>query len=90
MEQEAKALRDLGLRDAEDELIFERARKENVVMLTKDRDFGDLVRRLGAPPSVIWLRCGNTSEEQLKSILPKHLGEALSFIANGEDIVEIQ
>jgi predicted nuclease of predicted toxin-antitoxin system len=38
----AVALRDLGLRDAEDPEIFEAAKAANVVLLTKDSDFVDL------------------------------------------------
>lgn len=87
---DAKPLRELGLRDADDGEIFQKGRLENVVILTKDRDFTELVGRLGTPPSVIWLRCGNTSEESLKEILSKHPQEALLFIENGESVVEIQ
>ncbi|MGB8702635.1 MAG: DUF5615 family PIN-like protein [Thermosynechococcaceae cyanobacterium] len=46
----ALALRDLGLRDAEDPEIFEAAKIQGVIFMTKDRDFVDLVDRLGAPP----------------------------------------
>jgi len=71
-------------------VIFERARVADVVVLTKDKDFVDLVSRLGSPPSVIWLRCGNTSEAELKQILSNHLEDALGFISRGEALVEIQ
>jgi len=88
--QQAEALRDKGLREAEDETIFEKARLEQVIILTKDKDFADLVKRLGAPPAIIWLRCGNTSEENLKHILENHLREALDYIHRGEVLVEIR
>lgn len=87
---DAVALRDLGLRDAEDEEIFLRAKQAGVTLLTKDKDFVDLVNRLGPPPSVIWLRCGNTSEDRLKQILTDHIDEALGFLAAGDAIVEIR
>ena len=48
---DAKALRDIGLRDAEDEEIFQRGKHDDVILLTKDKDFVDLVARLGPPPS---------------------------------------
>ena len=87
---DAQALRDIGLRDADDEEIFDRAQKDDVIIISKDKDFVDLVGRLGPPPAVIWLRCGNTSEAALKQILSNHLNEALDFIANGDPLVEIQ
>jgi predicted nuclease of predicted toxin-antitoxin system len=87
---DAQALRDIGLRDAEDQEIFDRGKQEDVIILTKDKDFVDLVSRLGSPPSVIWLRCGNTTEARLKQILTDHLDDALRFIGAGDNLVEIQ
>ncbi len=52
---DAQALRDIGLRDAEDEEIFDHARQDKVTILTKNKDFVNLVSRLGSPPTVIWL-----------------------------------
>ena len=40
---EVHAVRDIGLRDAEDQDIFAAARTENVVVITKDEDFVSLV-----------------------------------------------
>lgn len=56
----ALALRDVGLRDAEDTEIFEAAKVQEVILITKDSDFVELVNRLGSPPQIIWLTCGNT------------------------------
>ena len=88
--QKATALRDLGLRDADDTEIFAKAREQEVIVLTKDKDFAEMVVRLGSPPKVIWLRCGNTSEASLKVLLSAHLSEALEFLEHGEDLVEIR
>ena len=60
---EASALRDLSLRDAQDIEIFEAARAENAVIMTKDSDFIDLVCRLGTPPQILWLTCGNVTNQ---------------------------
>lgn len=85
----AIALRDLGLRDAEDEEIFQRARKDNVVIMTKDADFVLLLERLGPPPKIILLTCGNTSNSHLKNILASTFATALELFREGEDLVEI-
>lgn len=86
----AKALRDMGLRESEDEDIFSEARGKGVIVMTKDRDFPDLIARQGAPPKVIWLRMGNTSNGRLIAILREHLSTALEFLDDGNDIVEIR
>ncbi|MBS4027054.1 MAG: DUF5615 family PIN-like protein [Ignavibacteriales bacterium] len=83
------AVKELGLRDATDKEIFFAARKENVVVVTKDDDFIELVERLGIPPQIIWITSGNTSNDHLKSILEKTFQRAISFIQSGEEIVEI-
>ncbi|MBE9034096.1 DUF5615 family PIN-like protein [aff. Roholtiella sp. LEGE 12411] len=85
----ALSLRDVGLRDAEDLEIFEAARARGVIFMTKDSDFADLVDRFGVPPQVIWLTCGNTSNDRLKEILSSTLLEALEFLRAGEALVEI-
>jgi predicted nuclease of predicted toxin-antitoxin system len=86
----AVALRDLGLRDAEDPEIFEAAKAEDVVLMTKDSDFVDLANRFGAPPKIIWLRCGNTSNAQLQNILRSTLLDSLELLQAGEVLVEIR
>ncbi len=86
---EAFALRDLGLRDAEDLEIFEAAKKADAVVMTKDSDFVALLERLDAPPKIIWLTCGNTSNANLKIILSKTLQDAINFLESGEKIIEI-
>ena len=86
---EAVALRDLGLRDAEDPEIFEAAKAQKAIVMTKDSDFVDLVERLGPPPQIIWLTCGNTSNLRLREILSTILPRALELLASGETLVEI-
>lgn len=85
----AIALRDIGLRDAEDLEIFEAAKTQGVIVLTKDSDFVDLANRFGVPPQIIWLTCGNTSNARLKQILNVKLLEALKLLSSGEVLVEI-
>ncbi len=85
----AVAVRDLGLRDAGDMEIFTAARKANAVVLTKDADFPFLLAQNGAPPKVVWLTCGNTSNDNLKCILIGKLPAVLKLLNAGEEIVEI-
>lgn len=85
----AQALRDVGLRDAEDAEIFEAAKSQNIIFITKDSDFVDLINRFGQPPQIILLTCGNTSNARLKEILSSKLSEALALLNSGEPLVEI-
>lgn len=86
---QAIAVRDLDLRDAEDEEIFLEAKNANAVVMTKDNDFLLLLDRFGVPPRIIWLTRGNTSNVRLKEILTTTLIEAVKLLEESEEIVEI-
>jgi len=83
------AARDLGLLDALDTPIFAAARAAGAVVMTKDSDFADRVMRLGAPPQVLWLRCGNTSNAALRELRTRELPSALDDILSGVPLVEV-
>jgi len=85
----AQAVRDVGLREAKDPQIFAAARQPGLIILTKDADFAELVERLGPPPQVVWLTCGNTSEAALRVLLKTAMPRALQLLAQGERLVEI-
>jgi predicted nuclease of predicted toxin-antitoxin system len=86
---DAVAVRELGMRTAEDPEIFAGARHEGAVVLTKDSDFVDLVARIGPPPQIIWLTCGNTSNAYLRGILRNAWPHINALLAAGEPLVEV-
>ncbi len=86
---EAIAVRELNLRDATDPEIFAAAKNESAIVMTKDSDFVELVNARGAPPQVIWLTCGNTTNTRLREILAQALPQAIKLLEAGEAVVEI-
>jgi predicted nuclease of predicted toxin-antitoxin system len=82
-------VRTLGLRDKEDLAIYQEARLAGAVIVSKDRDFTELSKRLGPPPQILLVTCGNTSNQRLQEIFKSALGDALDFLKAGEPIVEI-
>ena len=88
-EIEAQSIRAVGLRDAGDEEIYRAARKAEVIVMTKDSDFLNLLDRLGPPPKVIWVTCGNTSNQRMRQILNQTLHSAVDMLEGEEEIVEI-
>lgn len=83
------ALRDLGLRESTDREVFFAARQAGAVVMTKDEDFVFLLEELGAPPQIVWLTCGNTSNAELKRLLSDAGRRALELLESGEPLVEI-
>ena len=86
---EAFAVRDLGLRDAKDLKIFEAARQAGAVVMTKDKDFVNLLDRFGPPPQIIWLTLGNTSNHKLKEVLKLYFQQVRILLEQKEPIIEI-
>ena len=59
----------LGFNRAADAFIWEHARANGFVVVTLDKDFADLSFLRGAPPKVIWLRCGNSTVAEVEQLL---------------------
>ena len=83
------SVQELGFRSAVEPEIFFAAREANAVVLTKDQDFVHLLERHGAPPKVLWVTCGNTSNARMREVLSASLPSALELLAKGEVLVEI-
>ena len=62
---------------------------QKLVVMTKDRDFVQLLTRAGPPPQIIWITCGNTSNARMREILTQTFANALALLREGEPFVEI-
>ena len=78
----------LGMREADDATIVREAKRAGAVILSKDRDYTFLAPRSGGPP-LIWLTCGNVSNNELRQILRGTIEESMALIEGGAMIVEI-
>jgi len=86
---QAASVGSLSMRDAEDPEIFWAARDAGAVVMTKDRDFVDLVERFGSPPQILWVTAGNTSNARMHEILLAAFPDALELLRSGEPLVEL-
>lgn len=87
---EAKSLRFLELQCAEDPEILDSARAEgDVVLISKDSDFVELVSQRGPPPRLLWVTCGNVTNRRLRSVFTYVFADAQASLEMGEVIVEI-
>lgn len=66
---EAEHLVDLNLLTASDTEIWNRGRRHDLVIVSKDVDFYDRALVFGAPPKVLHVAVGNCSNEKLFEIL---------------------
>lgn len=63
---------DIGLRDATDTEIWEYAKQNGFVIVSKDSDFQQRSLLHGHPPKFIWLRVGNCPVKPIEELLRKH------------------
>jgi predicted nuclease of predicted toxin-antitoxin system len=52
------------------------------VVTTLDKDFADMSLLRGAPPKIIWLRCGNATVAEVERLLRANLQEIQKFETN--------
>ena len=64
----------LGLDQAQDLVVWERARTDGYLIVSKDADFSEMSLFRGFPPNVIWVRRGNCSTREIEEILRQHYG----------------
>jgi predicted nuclease of predicted toxin-antitoxin system len=82
-------IRDPNLHRASDHETFMAARDAHVVVMTKDADFVGLVDQHGAPPQVVLVTCGNTSNARLRRLVETVWPTVLSMLERGEGLVEL-
>lgn len=84
------AVRELGLREAEDSDIWDYALANHAAIITKDQDFADRLLASRSAPVIVWLRIGNTSNRALLSWLMPLWPEVISRIESGDNLVEVR
>ena len=60
---------DIGLDEVDDPAIWKYAKDVGYIIVTKDIDFIKISDRLGHPPKVIRLRCGNCPTSEVEKLL---------------------
>ena len=81
---------DIGLRAADDPVIWEHARAENAVIISKDEDFVDRWLLSETPVALIWIRKGNCSNQALMTWFEPLWPETLKRLERGEQLIELR
>ncbi len=80
-------VRDCGLKGFTDEDIWEFARANGFVIVSKDSDFYKRSSLYGHPPKFIWLCLGNCSRDDLVNLLNVHEKEIFEFEHSTESVL---
>jgi predicted nuclease of predicted toxin-antitoxin system len=55
----------LGMAEADDITIWNYAEARKLVIVTQDSDYAEWNKLRGAPPKIVWLRCGNAPVNEI-------------------------
>ncbi len=72
-------VRDVGLKEADDLIVWNHARDHLLTIVSKDVDFRQRSFMFGAPPKVIAVRLGNYSTEDVEQLLRRHAASIEMF-----------
>ena len=75
-------VREIGLADAPDTVIWAYAIEHGLTIVTKDADYRDLSLARGHPPKVIWIRLGNGPTSQVAALLRDRHSDVAGFYHN--------
>lgn len=87
---QAEHVLEVNLAQSKDLLIWRYAQKHGAVIVSKDEDFAEWVRRGHPGPPVVWLRIGNSSKRALLAWLEPMLPLVVSKLEEGERLVEVR
>jgi len=73
-------VRNVGLRSADDPLVWKYAVEGEFAIVSKDSDMHDRSLVFGFPPKVIWVRLGNCSTNDVEKLIRKEIEAVLHFL----------
>ena len=87
---DAQAVRELGLREAEDGAIWNHALAVGAVIVTKDEDFPRRAWQATTSPVIVWLCIGNATNQALQQWFMPQLPQIIEWIEQGVRVLEIR
>ena len=87
---EANHVLDLGMGEAGDLVIWNYAKKNDCVIVSKDEDFISLSWQNGAKNQVVWVRLGNCRTPALLAAFDSVLPKLIQALQQGDRVVELR
>jgi predicted nuclease of predicted toxin-antitoxin system len=72
-------VRGVGLKAADDPLVWDYAKNNGLMLVSKDSDMHQRSFVFGYPPKVIWVRLGNCSTSDVEQLLRRHFAVIKAF-----------
>lgn len=79
---ECQHVRNVDLKEAPDTQVWNYARSNGYMIVSKDADFYQRSLVLGFPPKIIWVRLGNCSTNAVEQLLRTYVADVEQFEAD--------
>ena len=86
----AQHVREIGMKNADDGIIWRHAVANEMVMVSKDEDFHFLALSPGSTGRLVWVKIGNCRKHVLIEKFRTQLGAIVGAFDSGSRIVEIR
>ena len=87
---EVQHVRELGLKEADDAVIWRQALANGQVVVSKDEDFWYLAIAPGSTGRLVWVRIGNCRKRALIETFERRLASIVAALEDGSRIIEIR
>jgi len=77
-------VRDVGLKSADDPVVWQYAKDNHLIIVSKDSDLHQRSFVLGHPPKLVWVRLGNCSTAEVEGLLRRHFSVIMAFHDDAE------
>jgi len=77
-------VRNCGFRESQDIDIWEYAKSNGFVIVSKDVDFQQRSLLFGHPPKIVWVRVGNCTVSTIEDLLRRHSVSIHTFNLDGK------
>ena len=77
-------VREIGLKEAEDPAVWEYAKQQGFMIVSKDSDFHQRSFVFGFPPKVVWIRLGNCTTAEVEQVIRKNFNSIKAFAEDEE------
>ncbi len=77
-------VRDVGLKSADDPVVWQYAKENHLIIVSKDSDLHQRSFVMGHPPKLVWVRLGNCSTAEVERLLRRNLAAIIIFHKDAE------
>ena len=77
-------VREVSLQEADDLVVWESAKQQGFMIVSKDSDFHQRSFVFGFPPKVIWIQLGNCTTTEVERVIRKDFDAIKAFYEDSE------